>query len=341
MSDATDSASKGGQPPSEEACPQPDQPKDPAHDTQPVAEDLEAAFQSAQAAAIAQGKIFAVSEGDYHDKLAKLAPALSDVRKNIHQRQKGYKKGRRNGAPNWGKWLKFWRAETGVRLCDKTIKKVLDEIDEIKPAPREKKPRVKTITPAAARQMGLALLAMHEALSNQNEQGNVFLKPEDIAPILEIAPSPEQLNRLLESLRQEAEDAEPSQVAPAADSGSGEIADSSSVNSSPEQSPQPELTTGDAAGLTAAVIQKCAPYFEAVLKDLPPSNYSETIRQVAKEIAKQFRGPGVGGFSVKVSHIPLKRVASPKPKPAEDNRQQSLFEMSAPNSQAELEKIAS
>jgi hypothetical protein len=327
MGKATDPASKGGQPPSQEACPQPDPSNDPVQDTRPKGADDNSILQAAVEDALAEGKTFAVSEGNYKERLAVLAPKLLRVRQEIHQRQEGYQKGRRNGAPNWGKWLKFWRAETGVRLSDKTIKKVLDEIDESKPAPREKKPRVKTITPAEARKMGLALLAVLEMLSNVDDKGKVTLGPDDIAPILEMAPSPEQLNRLLESLRQEAEAAEPSQAASAAASGPAETAGTSPVKPS---SKRPTLRTGNADDLPDKIIEKCAPDFEAIPTDLPPSKCVDIIYDAAKEFAKQFRGPGIGGFSIKVSHIPPKRVVSAEPTPSQDKDQPSLFDMSLP-----------
>lgn len=291
-------------------------------------DSLDAELQTAQAAAIAKGKVFAVSEGNYDVDLADLLPEMSRVRKNLHQRQAGYKKGRRNGAPNWSKWLKFWRPETGVKLCDKTIKKLLDEFDQITPAPRPKKVRAKTITPAEARKMGLALLAMHEALSNPNEQGNVLLKPEDIAPILEMAPFPEQLNHLLESLRQDTEAAEPSQAALAAVPDPAETAGVPSVSDSSER---PELRTPDAVRLTSAVIQKCASDFKAIPTGQPPSKYAEIIHCVAKGVAKQLSGPGIGGFSIKVSHIPAKRMASAESGPSPDPEQPSLFSASLPS----------
>ena len=340
MSDAANSALKGGQPPSDDACPEPDPSNYPAKEAQPEAEDLDAAFQSAQAAAIAQGKIFAVSEGDYLDKLAELAPALLEVRKNIHQRQKGYKKGRRNGAPNWGKWLKLWRAETGVKLCDKTIKRVLDELDQIKPAPRPKTPLVKAIATSLQKKMGLALLAVREMLDNVNEQGAVILKKEDIAVLRQILPAAAVLDRLVSNLPDE-EIAEPSQVASATAPGPSETANTAPANQSPDESPLPDLKSGDAALLSSRVIQQYGPALRAVAGDLPPSKRVGIIYGVARGVAMELSGPGIGGFSIKVDHIPPKREASGQPKPAEDDRQQSFFEMSAPNSQAELEKIAS
>jgi hypothetical protein len=327
MGKATDPASKGGQPTSQDDYHQPEPSEDLAQETRPGAEDLEAEFQSAAAAAIAAGKDFAVTEGDYKAKLEVLLPELSKVRRNIHQRLEGYKKGRRNGAANWGKWLVIFRAETGVRLCDKTIKKELDKNDDVKPAPRPKKLRAKTITAAETRKMGLALLAVLEMLSNVDDKGKVTLGPEDIAPILEMAPSPEQLNRMLESLRQEAETAEPSQAASAAASGPAETAGASPLNPSSKRS---TLRTGDVDDLPDKVIEKCAPDFEAIPTGLPPKKYASIIYGVAKKVAKQFRGPGIGGFSIKVSHIPPKHVVSAEPTPSQDKDQPSLFDMSLP-----------
>jgi len=168
---------------------------------------------------------------------------------------------------------------------------------------------------------------MHEALSNPNEQGNVLLKPEDIAPILEMAPSPEQLNRLLESLRQDTEAAEPSQAASAAVPGPAETAGVPSVSDSSERL---ALKTPDAVRLTSAVIRKCASDFEAIPTGQPPSKYAEIIHCVAKGVAKQFSGPGIGGFSVKVSHIPPKRMTSAESKPSPAPEQPSLFGASLP-----------
>ena len=324
MSEVTDPATKGGQPPSEDACPQPETSNDPVPEAQPGAEDVEAEFQSAAAAAIEKGKIFAASEGDYHAKLADLLPELSRVRKNRHQRQVGYQKGRRHGSPNWGKWLVIFRAETGVKLCDKTIKKELDKYDVVKPAPRPKKLRAKTITAAETRKMGLALLAVLEMLSNVDDKGKVTLSPEDIAPILEMAPSPDQLNRLLESLREEAGAAEPSQVAPAAAPGPGETVGASPVIPS---SKRPTLRTDDADDLPDKIIERRAPDFEAIPTDLPPSKCVDIIYDAAKEYAKRFRGPGIGGFAIKVSHVPPKRVVSAEPTPSQDKDQPSLFDM--------------
>lgn len=346
MSETADSSSNVGQLPSEGACPQPDRPTDAAQNTRPVGADDGSALQAAVEDALAEGKAFAVSEGNYKERLAALAPRLLLVRQEIHQREKGYRKGRRNGAPNWGRWLKSWRAEAGVKISDKTIKKVLDEIDETKPAPRPKKPRTKPITPAEARKMTVALLAMHEALGNVDEHGSVLLKPEDIAPILELAPSADQLNRLLERLRFDADGEQgtatmPTKGAPTAAPGPAEGAAMPSPDPSTKQSPQSAVKIDQAAELVAAMVKECAPSFEGSPSDLPPGKCTEIIYRIAKDVSKQFRGPGVGGFSIKVSHHPPKRMVSAAPKPGQDNRQPSLFEMSAPNSQATLEKIAS
>ena len=333
MRDAADSATNAGQLPSEDACPQPDPSNDPAQETQPGAEDLEAEFQSAQAAAIEKGKVFTVSEGDYHVKLADLLPELSRVRKNLHQRQDGYKKGRRNGAPNWGKWLKFFRAETSVTLCDRAIKKLIDEHEGIKPVPRPKKVRAKTITPAEARQMGLTLLAVHEALGKINDHGNVLLVAEDIAAILEMAPSPQQLDRLLESLGQEAEAAEPSKIASAAAPGPADTAGTPAAHPLAKESPQAPLKSGDVAGLTDRLIERSVQDFEAVLGNLPPDAFADAIGTLADRVQKKFRRPDFGRISVRASHIPRKPIISPKRRPGPDPEQPSLLSASLPSFQ--------
>lgn len=342
MSDPISPDADSAQAPPEEPSPKPEPHEELVQETQPEGADDESNLQAAIEDAVAEGKIFAATEGKYQKKLAALAPKLLCVRREIHQREKTYKKGRRNGAPNWGKFLKAWRAETGVELCDKTIKKVLDEIDETKPAPQPKKPRAKTVTHDEVRKMTLALLAVHEALGNVDEHGSVLLRPEDIAPILELAPTAAELNRLLESLPDEAEaggaaSAQPSQAGP--DQAGGAARPSTDPSSKPM--PQPALTSGDAAGLTDAVIDKCTPEFEAVLNDLPPRNYAEVISRVARGVAKQFNRPGVGGFAIKVTHVLPKRVVGAEPAAGEGGRRQSLFQTPAPSSAGALETPAS
>lgn len=334
MSFATNPASNEGQLQPEEPCQLPEMESGAVKETDPGIVNLEAEFQSAATAAIEKGKIFSVAEGDYHVKLADLLPELSRVRKNINQRLEGYKKGRRNGAPNWGKWLVTFRAETGVRLCDKTIKKELDIFDDVKPTPRPKKPRATTITSAEGRKMGLALLAMHEALSNVDEHGNVLLKPEDIAPILRMAPSSAKLNRIVEGLPDETEvQVDNSGIASGAAPDPNETAGASLPNPSLKESPLKPLKPGDVPALGDRLIEENLQGFETAFAVLPPDAFADGLRSFDAKIAERFRKPDGGRLSIKIQYIPAKpkglssRVSRKRP------QNQSLFEIPTPESQ--------
>lgn len=336
MKNATNPASREGQPAPEEACPQPEPAQEVAEETHAGRVDDDAEFQADLDDAIAEGKIFACSEGDYKTRLEVLIPKLAKLRRYTAQRQEDYVKGSRKGRPKWGALLKFFRAETSVTLCDKTIKKLIDEHEGIKPAPRPKKVRAGTIAPAETRQMGLTLLAVHEALSKVNDHGNVLLKSEDIAAILKMAPSPQQLNRLVESLGQEAEAAEASKIESAAAPGPADAARTPAANPLAKESTLPVLKSGDVAGLTARLIERSAPDFEAVLGNLPPDAFADAIRALGEGVQQEFRRPDFGRISIKASHIPRKPVISPKPKspkPSPDPEQPSLLSASLPSFQ--------
>ncbi len=302
MNDATDPALIAKQPPSGNTYPQLEPSEHLTQETQPQA-DLEAEFERAQAAAIFKGKIFASSEGDYLNRREELLPELSRVRKNIHQRQTCYKKGRRQGAPNWGRWLKFWRAQTGIKLSDKWLKKLLDEFDQIKPAP--KKLRAKTMPAPMQKKIGLALLAVFEMLANVDDQGKVTLSPEDIAIIHRMAPKADDLYRLIPGLPDEAGQ-EPAQPFPEADPGPAETDGTSMVSPSSTLS---ALGTSHECDLPAKVIQKCAPDFKAIPTGLPPTS---TPASFTKSQSRSV-GPTSEATQSNVSHIPPKRVALTEP----------------------------
>jgi hypothetical protein len=299
--------------------------------------DDDAEFQADWAAAIAEGKIFAASEVDYKTRVTALIPKLAKLRKDTAQRRENYVKGSRKGRPKWGTLLKCFRAETGVTLCDKTIKTLIDEHEGIKPAPRPKKLRAPTITAAEARKIALALLAVHESLSQINEHGNVLLRPEDIAPILRIAPSPAELNRIVEGLSDEADTGNASGAAPDRD----EVAETSVPNPSPKESSLPALKSGDVAGLMARLIERSFPDFEAVLGNLPPDAFADAIGTLADGFQKKFRRPGFGRIRTRTTYIPPKPLISPKLRSSPDPEQPSLFSMSAPDSRGGQEQIAS
>lgn len=299
MIDADDPASMGTRLPTKHACPQPNHPGDPGPETHAGTNDDEAAFESAVAAAIEKGKIFAGSEGDYHARLADLLPELSRVRKHIHQRLESYKKGRRNGAPNWGKWLGGFKAETGVRLSDKTIKKELDIFDGIKPSPHPRKPRVKTVTAALARKMGLALLTVREILDKVQAGDSAVLTPEEIVMIQAMCPSTSELNRIVEALREDTE----AQLDPSdADGHSDETARTRPSDPALED-PLPPLKAGDVTGLTDRLIEQNLADFQAVFTGVRPDVFATRLHTLTATVANRFRKRGSAKIAIQVRPI--------------------------------------
>jgi hypothetical protein len=327
MGDATDSAPKAGQPEPEEAL-QPEQAESAAEGTRQEVADDEAELQSAAAAALEKGKIFATSEGDSRAKLTDLLPELLRVRKVICQREKTYQKGRRNGAPNWGRWLKDFKVQTGVRLSDKTIKKELDILEGIKPVPRPKKPREATIRVTQARQMGLALISVHEMLEKVNEHGTVILKQEDVAILGRMLPSAKVLDRLVSSLPNETEDAPIGPASPEA-AGDHALQASGSPNSQAEHY---EVKAGDGAALRDAMVAKCWGILEAGLGGLSPASAAATLLPTLDEISKLYLKSDEERIAFQIRHIPTRPRGLSRQEFDEHSEHPSLFDESQPGS---------
>lgn len=314
MPDVTDPA------PIPPESPSPDDNHEPAaaegEPAEPAAEepgdgDPDAALRAAQEAAIAEGRVFARPECDYHAGLAKLIPKLSEVRSRIAQRRENYQKGRRHGAPKWGQWLEGdFRAQTGVTLSAKTIKKYIDESEKKVRAPRVRKPAV-TINASTAKGLGLTSLAVVELLEKANEQGTVVLTPEDVAALRGMLPRAEEVTRLVSSLPdpgQGAASVKVSAVGSAAQAVPGTPTD-----------PHPEPSTvkaGDVGGLAAAFVQKCAPELDAVLGNATLHGVAAAVRSLAEVVRQKFHKPGCGRIVVQVRAIPAKPQIPREPSPA-------------------------
>lgn len=330
MSDATDSASEAGQLQPGETCSQQDGEGQAVEVTDPRVVDDDAEFKTDLEAAIAEGKVFAVSEADFNTRVAALIPKLAKVRKHTAQRQEDYVKGRRKGAPKWGHILKLFRAETGVTLCDKTIKRLIDEVEGIKPAPRTKTQRTKMIPPSLQKKMGLALIAVQEMLENVSEQGTVILKQEDIAVIRRMLPSAQVLERLVSNMPEESESAPTSNVLSEA---SASLPDPTSGSLENLQLRLSALKAGDGAGLANAINDNFSPLLKAVFGGLPPDSLAASVDSFAQVFLDTFRTPGTGRYTRRTLHIPIKPKAKSSGATAQRPQNPSLFDIAAPGSQ--------
>jgi hypothetical protein len=169
-----------------------------------VVDGSDAGFQADEEVAFAAGKEFAATEGDYTAKLENLLPKLSRVRKTLAQRRTNCVKSRRGGVPNWRKWLDIFRAMTGVQLCNKTIKRHLDEFEGIKPVQRLKMRNPRAIPAETGKQLAVALLVAHDLVNAIRDKDSQDGIEDAIQCFLRAALSPAKLDKLLSSLQDEA-----------------------------------------------------------------------------------------------------------------------------------------
>jgi hypothetical protein len=159
--------------------------------------------------------------------------------------------------------------------------------------------------------MALTSLAVVELLENVNAQGNVVLKPEDVAALRGMLPPAEEVTRLVSSLPDPGQGAASVKVSVVGSA-------AQAVPSTPtDRHPEPStLKAGDVGGLAAAFVEKCAPELDAVLGNATLDGVAAAVRSLAEVVRQKFHKPGCGRIVVQVQVIPAKPQIPSKPSPA-------------------------
>lgn len=318
--------------------------------TQPCANSDEYQIQArledcrALEAAVLTAAVAAAMTTAADDKAWDVLNPLLDREQTLRYRRGNYGKlADKAGLESFEVWWERFSREKNIQIPLRTVQYHLKQYrekkrGELRPEPKPKPKAPKTASPAVEKKMALALLAVLEMIANIDEHGRATLSPEDIELVRKMAPSADVLNRIASRVPDELGGPEAPQPAPQASAEESKKIDTRRSDLEPKR---PTLKLEDMDGLSDEDIEKLMPIVEPIPAAVTGEQRAEIIYRYAKVFAKQFRDPAVGGFSIKVRHIPAKSMALAQRGLSQDDRQQSLFEMSAPNSQATIEKIAS